>query len=331
MEKPSFDSYSRSLPANGLASATAPIDANDADLVVEGLYLVGHTKHELGRRVGSGEIILVFPNPTFELEEGEVAVPVITQLYAEKDGNRVYADDWFPEFLGGGNTTITGVERNESFDEVYFTITNLPPNARLWVWYAINGERTFLLFDSDGKKTIEVLANRDYEFTYFVYVAEGAVVKFESFSSTGIYSQAYASPADVISFSGVIAADLGTADDDALNVLLTSWLTDITDRIDIFCGTSWKGGVVPNPIKSVCLRACTNMVGYAVQNRKTPIVKVNDYSIKLIEGKVLTDELKEILKDYKVSPEEDGETDSGALGIGLGVITEEEEESGDYD
>ena len=52
-------------------------------------------------------------------------------------------------------------------------------------------------------------------------------------------------------------------------------------------------------IKNVCIRLVSNIIAFHFKRRDDPVRKVNEYSVKVFESDVFTDELKQDLKPYR--------------------------------
>ena len=60
--------------------------------------------------------------------------------------------------------------------------------------------------------------------------------------------------------------------------------------------------VFPEGIHNIAMRACANMVKLAYMNRESPVIRIDDWTTKMIEDKMLTDSLKKELGLYSKKP-----------------------------
>jgi len=118
----------------------------------------------------------------------------------------------------------------------------------------------------------------------------------------------YSTPARVIRETGIMTADLGFKDitgGDTADEQLTNYLEELlietksiidndrnTDLITEY-GTLED---IPPCITSIATRICVNMVNRAKLNRQSPIIKINDYSVKLVDSEIFTKPLKDELE-----------------------------------
>jgi len=61
--------------------------------------------------------------------------------------------------------------------------------------------------------------------------------------------------------------------------------------------------VIPEGIHNIAMRACANMVKLAYMNRESPVIRIDDWTTKLVEDKILTDSLKKELGLYYKKPD----------------------------
>lgn len=116
----------------------------------------------------------------------------------------------------------------------------------------------------------------------------------------------YSTPAEVIAFTGVQPDDLGFKTDneagdtpaEQLTAQVTTWLEEIKDLIDQDRGKDYAAGTIPKGIHNIAKRACANMVMLAIQRRQSPIIRVDDFNIKMADDKIFTPALKEDLSRF---------------------------------
>lgn len=106
----------------------------------------------------------------------------------------------------------------------------------------------------------------------------------------------YSDPEAVRIATGVQPEDLGLDDTDELDTLLESWLTEVKDIIDRdrrqdFSDTDvWAE--VPALVTSVARRMAGNAIAIAIVRRETPIIRIDDFSVKLVEDRLLTEDIR---------------------------------------
>ncbi len=109
----------------------------------------------------------------------------------------------------------------------------------------------------------------------------------------------YSSAADVIQFTGVQPEDIGASNKAELETWITARLEEIKDIIDQDRGRDYHAeGAVPKGIDHIALRIAGNLIGHAVMRRETPIVRIDDFTIRMIEDQVLTEAIQADLSRF---------------------------------
>ena len=105
---------------------------------------------------------------------------------------------------------------------------------------------------------------------------------------------------EVIAFHGLKPKNLNLekTDDDALEDIVSDWITQCQSLIETYINRTYTDGQVPAAVRNVCLRLTSNMVTLAIQKRDNPIIKVNDWTIQTISSDIFTDDLKDDLKSF---------------------------------
>lgn len=120
----------------------------------------------------------------------------------------------------------------------------------------------------------------------------------------------YSTAAEVIEYTGVRPEDLSKSDEQELITLIDGWLEEIKDIIDQdrrrnFLSEAGDDPTAVRPmVHNIAKRMAANTVALAVLRRDTPIIQLNDFSVQLVEDKVLT---KDIRRDLALIPR--GQTD----------------------
>lgn len=109
----------------------------------------------------------------------------------------------------------------------------------------------------------------------------------------------YSTAEDVIQSTGIRAADLNFKNENDLKEWIEKRLVEIKDLIDRDRNRDYhEEGDVPPGIDAIALRIMSNHVGHAVLRRTTPIIRVDDFTIKMVEDSVFTKAIKDDLKRY---------------------------------
>jgi hypothetical protein len=118
---------------------------------------------------------------------------------------------------------------------------------------------------------------------------------------------------DVINFHGLKPKHLNLDKDDTqkLEEIVSDWITQSQDLINMYTNRNYTDETVRPAICNICLRLTSNMVRLAVQNRDSPIIKVNDWTIQSVPSDIFTDDLKDDLKPYI----KDSSTEPDSIGV----------------
>lgn len=114
----------------------------------------------------------------------------------------------------------------------------------------------------------------------------------------------YSSVEKVIQATGVRAKDFG-CEDHELHTILQDWLDEATDLINLDRKRDYEaeaaaegGNPVPAGIHSIARRIVGNMVSIAMLRRETPVIKVGEWSLNLVNDDVFTAAIRRDLKRY---------------------------------
>ena len=121
---------------------------------------------------------------------------------------------------------------------------------------------------------------------------------------------------DVIAFHGLKPQHLNIKKtdndaDDQLEAIVTNWIVQSQDLINMYCNRSYTSETVRPAVQNICLRLTSNMVRLAIQNRDSPIIKVNDWTIQSVPSDIFTDDLKADLKPFI----KDSSTEPNSIGV----------------
>lgn len=96
-------------------------------------------------------------------------------------------------------------------------------------------------------------------------------------------------------------AQLNCANDMELDTLLTGWLTEFNSEIN----TRLIGGEIPDLDKrkpgldGIANRLVMRMIGFALQQKSSPIVRINDFQIRTVNPSEVTKDLDMQLEPYQ--------------------------------
>lgn len=118
---------------------------------------------------------------------------------------------------------------------------------------------------------------------------------------------------DVINFHGLKPKHLNLEKDDTskLESIVSGWIEQSQDLINTYTNRNYTDTTVRPAVQNICLRLTANMVNLAIQNRDSPIIKVNDWTISTVPNDIFTDELKEDLKPFI----KDSSTEPDSIGV----------------
>lgn len=118
---------------------------------------------------------------------------------------------------------------------------------------------------------------------------------------------------DVINFHGLKPKHLNLDKDDTskLETIVSGWIEQSQDLINTYTNRNYTDETVRPSVQNICLRLTANMVNLAIQNRDSPIIKVNDWTVQTVPNDIFTDELKEDLNPFI----KDSSTEPDSIGV----------------
>ena len=118
---------------------------------------------------------------------------------------------------------------------------------------------------------------------------------------------------DVINFHGLKPKHLNLDKDDTttLQEIVSGWIEQSQDLINMYTNRNYTDTTVRPAVQNIALRLTSNMVKLAVQNRDSPIIKVNDWTITTVPSDIFTDDLKEDLRPFI----KDSSTEPDSIGV----------------
>ena len=105
--------------------------------------------------------------------------------------------------------------------------------------------------------------------------------------------------------------NLDKTDNDGLDAIVSDWILQAQDLINTYTNRKYTDETVRPAVKNICLRITSNMVKLAIQNRDSPIIKVNDWTIQTVPTDIFTDDLKDDLKPFI----KDSSTEPNTIGV----------------
>ncbi len=110
----------------------------------------------------------------------------------------------------------------------------------------------------------------------------------------------YGSVEQVKELTGLRDNHLGLEDEAALDAAITTWLEAATDYIKQSRGRAFEEetGGVPDGINLIANRIAANVGMMCVMRRQTPVVRVDEFAIRMADPQVLTEDIIHDLSLY---------------------------------
>ena len=112
--------------------------------------------------------------------------------------------------------------------------------------------------------------------------------------------------------------NLDKTDVTGLETIVSEWILQAQDLINTYTNRNYTDANVRPAVKNICLRLTANMINLAIQNRDSPIIKVNDWTVQTVPNTIFTDELKDDLKPFI----KDASSEPNSIGV-LAITGEE--------
>jgi len=113
----------------------------------------------------------------------------------------------------------------------------------------------------------------------------------------------YSSVTQVINYTGIRPEDLGLETSCELEVIIHGWLVDIKNFIDEDRNRDYYiENKIPSGINNITLRICANMIAQSQLRRDTPLVKIDDFNIQMVEDKIFTEAIRRDLSRFPAKP-----------------------------
>ena len=116
----------------------------------------------------------------------------------------------------------------------------------------------------------------------------------------------YCTVEDVKRITGVTPENYGLKENEnkKLDDILNDWISMSTSVINRYVGYTFKKREVPPDVKLVCTILTSNIISFAQSRQETPIIRKDDWSMKLLDADFFTDELKSLLDPFKEEVDE---------------------------
>ena len=114
----------------------------------------------------------------------------------------------------------------------------------------------------------------------------------------------YSNVDSLIIRTGIQPADIGFIPDpggtgDAFGDFLIALLEEVTDLMDRVMRKSYLAVVpIPAGLNGIAADAASNALREMVATRQTPVVRIDDFAIRVIQSNILTPDIRERLKLY---------------------------------
>jgi len=115
----------------------------------------------------------------------------------------------------------------------------------------------------------------------------------------------YSSADEVVRATGVQAEDLGFANNYELKQWLNDRLVEIKSLIDADRNRDYHAEVkrgerdqVPPGIEGIALRMAGNLVAHIIARQQTPVIRVDDWQVRVAEDQVFTNAIKKDLQRF---------------------------------
>lgn len=107
----------------------------------------------------------------------------------------------------------------------------------------------------------------------------------------------YSSAQEVIAYTGLRPDTLRCDSDAALENLLESWLVQIKSLIDADRGRTFDTDT-PAGIHNIAMRICSNMVALMQHRAQSPIIRVDDFTVRMVSDEIFTASIRRDLMRF---------------------------------
>lgn len=93
--------------------------------------------------------------------------------------------------------------------------------------------------------------------------------------------------------------------DEDFKEMMDKWIQMASDAVDKYCNRTFDELTdttsPPGTIRLATSLLVSNLIAFAQTRRDTPIIKHNDWNVDFLSVDFFTDDIKDMLEDYKVS------------------------------
>lgn len=109
----------------------------------------------------------------------------------------------------------------------------------------------------------------------------------------------YCTVDDVTRITGVKPQHYGfeKTDTTSLNKLISTWIQQSMVIIDDYCNTSFTDPI-PGAVTLACTQLVANIIANAESRKNSPLIKLNDWTVKTVPTDIFTNQIKKILYPY---------------------------------
>jgi hypothetical protein len=109
----------------------------------------------------------------------------------------------------------------------------------------------------------------------------------------------YSTAASVKTRTGAKPEDLGLEDDAALDAFVEEVLGEVTDLLDRAMRKSYlEADPIPAGLNGIAADAASNALREMVATRQTPVVRIDDFVVRVIQSNIMTPDIVKRLKLY---------------------------------
>ncbi|MGI6565617.1 hypothetical protein [Methanosphaera sp.] len=86
-----------------------------------------------------------------------------------------------------------------------------------------------------------------------------------------------------------------------LDNLINQWIEQATTIIDEYCNRTFE--TIPGGVGIACVQIVANIITNAEARKNSPLVKVNDWTVRTVPSEIFTTPIKELLTPYTKADE----------------------------
>ncbi len=112
----------------------------------------------------------------------------------------------------------------------------------------------------------------------------------------------FSSAADVRQYTQIKPRDVGFEEVEELDAWIEDRLVEIADYIEVYCDRTWEPDEVPSGIHGAAREMARNMLMLMVSSRETPVVRIDDWNVRIANPEILTSEIRRVLRLFRRKP-----------------------------